>query len=255
MRRALSGFVFIVMLSACGGGGGGSYGGGSVPPIQIANTALPFYLPLAAGNTWTFATGGRMVDAGSGTLSCTCPGAGYRTERIQLYPPGSSTVSSSFFFTKNTPSGATQLTNVVGVENGSGTGNITIVSIPQYPYGIPVMDDSPRQGESWNDGAGDSSTITSVGGTLMLSNSSKIIDVASDTISGSNLSTVTWSFAKGVGFTQIGVGTQSTNLTSFFVNTTTSYAVARQGEPVPTFHGRTGRLDAATALRPIFALR
>jgi len=145
MKRIVFIFAVSLALAGCGGGGGG--GTPTIPaPTQpkIANTSLPYYLPLSSGNTWTFATGGKMVDLGALQVSCTCPANGSSAERIGLYSPGSSTVSSSFFFSKNTPSGGTQLTNLIGVENDSGVSNVTLVSSTQFPYGIPVMDDSPK---------------------------------------------------------------------------------------------------------------
>lgn len=250
MKRFLILGVFI--FAACGGGGGG---GSTTPPTTppapqppIANTSLAFYLPLANGNTWTFTTGAKMVDMGGGPLSCSCPDNGAIMERIGLFPTGSQTASGSFFFTKNTPSGGTQLTNVIGVENDANTDNITIASSSAFPYGVPVMDDNPRVNESWNDGAGDASTIISVGGTLLLPNNTKIVDIATDQVTG-NFSPITWSFAKGVGFTSIGVGNQSASISSFFVNTTTSYARTRQS--VNVFRGLPGKPDLAGVLQTL----
>lgn len=231
-------------LAACGGGGGGGNSGSTPPqPItRIANTSLPYYLPMSAGNSWTFATGGKMVDIGSITLQCSCPENGAAIERIGLYPPNSTAPSGSFFFVKNTPNGGTQLTNLIGVENDAGTSNITLASSTQFPYGVPIMDDSPHQNESWNDGAGDLSTITSIGGTMMLANGSEVINVATDQITGS-FSPITWSFAKGVGFTQIAVGTQSTSMTSFSVNTATSNSAARNAQSLTAAQGHSGLID------------
>mgnify|MGYP001496571385 CR=1 FL=1 len=224
----------LAALAACGGGGSSGGSGPVAPvvtptltPVPIGNTSLAFYLPLAAGNSWTFATGGKLVDAGSGPLVCTCPGNGYKMEQVQAYAPSSATVSASFFFTKNTPTGGSQLTNIVGVENDANTNNITIMSSTQFPYGIPLMDDAPLVGEKWTDGAGDTSTITSVGGTTMLPSGTQIINIANDQITGPTFSALSFSLAKGVGFTQIGVGSNATNMVSFSVGASSSSVVRR----------------------------
>ena len=219
MKRFLLTGVFA--LTACGGGGGNA-----LPPAPktppTANTALPYYLPLAGGNTWTFASGGKMVDMGSSTLTCTCPDNGGAMERIAIYAPSSSAISGSIFVSKNTPAGGTQLTNMVAVENDGNTNNLTIASTAAFAYGIPFMDDSPKQSESWSDGLGTTSTITSIGGTATMGGS-QIVDIATNQISAG----ITWSFAKGVGFTMISSGGQSTGLASFTVNTATSMTSAR----------------------------
>jgi hypothetical protein len=107
------------------------------------------------------------------------------------------------------------------------------------------MDDNPKVNESWTDGAGDASTITAVGGTMTLANGSKIIDIATDQWTGS-FSTITWGFAKGVGFTSIGVGTQTTSLSSFTVNAATSQS--RSSQAVRTAHASPGKIDVAAAM-------
>lgn len=250
MKRFVLLGVFV--LAACGGGGGGSTTPPTTPPAPqppIANTSLPFYLPLASGNTWTFTTGAKLVDLGSAPVSCSCPDNGATMERIALFAPASQTASGSFFFTKNTPSGGTQLTNVIGVENDANTDNITIASNAMFPYGVPVMDDNPQLNESWNDGAGDASTIIAVGGTLMLPNNTKIVDIATDELTG-NFNPITWSFAKGVGFTSISAGNQSASISSFFVNTSTSYARSRHSANL--FHGSPGSPDFATLIQTLF---
>lgn len=235
--RFFSGLLILsaFALAACGGGGGG---GGStyVPapqPTPIANTTLSYYLPLASGNSWTFATGGKMQDLGAATLSCTCPANGAQMERIVEYAPGSTTISGSMFFTKTAPAGQFgRLTNLIGVENDANTNNIAVASDSTYPNGMPVMDDQPSANEFWSD-TGTTSTITSVGGTMILPNNEEVIDIAQDQITG-NFNPVTWSFAKGVGFTQIGVGNQSTMITSFFVNTSTSQSASRKPASLTT---------------------
>lgn len=220
MKRFL--ILGIFALTACGGGGGNSLPSTPQAP-PIANSALPYYLPLASGNTWTFASGGKLVDMGSSTLTCTCPDNGGAMERIAIYAPGSSAISASIFVSKHTPQGGTQLTNMIAIENDGNTNNLTIASNAVFAYGIPFMDDSPTPNESWSDGLGTTSTITSTGGTATMGGS-QILNVATNQINPGGIS---WSFAKGVGFTVISSGGQSTALASFTINAATSMTAAR----------------------------
>ncbi|HKU67359.1 MAG TPA: hypothetical protein VJP85_06275 [Candidatus Baltobacteraceae bacterium] len=248
MKRLCCIFTACIALAGCGGGGGTpSTPAPTAPPI--ANTSLPYYLPMSSGNTWTFASGGKLVDMGPMQIACACPANGSMMERIGLYSPGAQTLGASFFFAKHTPSGATQITSLIGDENDANTNNITLMSDTAFPYGIPVMDDSPALNESWNDGAGDASTITAVGGTMMLPDSSEIIDVATDRITG-NFSAITWGFAKGVGFTSIGVGTQSTALASFTISTASSFV--RTTGVAQIAHATVGKVHAAAILSTLF---
>lgn len=231
MKRIL--LIGVLALAACGGGGGNPLPSAPQAPA-IANTSLSYYLPLASGNTWTFTTGGKLVDMGSNTLSCACLDNGGSMERIAVYGPGSSSISGSFFIAKHTPQGGTPITSMVAVENDGNTNNLVIASSSVFPYGIPFMDDSPTQGESWTDGV-NTSTISSIGGTAAMGNS-QIIDIAVDQISSAG---ITWSFAKGVGFASIASGSQTaTALSSFSVNTASSMTAAHA---VAT--GHVGRLD------------
>lgn len=242
------------ILAGCGGGGGGGNNSGPPKGPSVANTSLSYYLPLAQGNSWTFASGGKMQDLGSATLPCTCPANGAQVERIGIYSPGSSAVSASFFFMKTPPSGQFgRLSNMIGVENDAYTNNITVASDSTYPNGMPVMDDNPSVNEFWSD-AGGTSTITSVGGTMTIPNNQEVIDIAVDQITGS-FSPITWSFAKGVGFTQIGVGSQSTTITSFSVNTSTSQSAGRRPDSVVQHFTATrtaNRLEVAPMLDKLF---
>lgn len=191
-----------------------------------------------------------MQDMGSGTLQCSCVGNGDLMERVAIYPPNSSTISGSFFFTK-TPAASPfgPLTNLIGVENDAYNNNITLASDATYPQGIAIIDDLPSVNEFWND-VGGSSTITAVGGTMMLPNGEEVISIATDQITG-NFSPITWSFAKGVGITQIGVGSQSTTLTSFYVNTTTSKSAGRKPDAMQVFYGHRGVVDVNRVLAAI----
>jgi hypothetical protein len=251
MKRAL--ILGLFVLSACGGGGGGSSSAPPTPtPIPIANTSLSYFLPLANGNTWTFATGGKFVDVGGGTMGgCACPADGVKIEQIALYSPGSTSISGSFFFSKTSASGNFgPLTNILGIEQDANNNHITVISDSTYPSGFPIMDDVPSVNEYWIDN-GAQSTITSVGGTMYLPGGAKIINVANDQLT-SSAETISWSLAKGVGFTGIGVGTQSTTITSFYVNTSTSTSESRQSESVRHFYGKAGHGDVRSLLSKLF---
>lgn len=250
MKRVL--ILGLFVLSACGGGGGGSSPAPPTPtPIPIANTSLSYYLPLANGNTWTFATGGKFVDVGGGTMGCTCPANGVKMEQIALYSPGSTTISGSFFFSKTPAAGQFgPLTNILGVEQDANNNNITVISDSTYPSGFPIMDDVPSANEFWMDN-GAQSTITSVGGTMYLPGGAKIINIANDQLTSST-ETISWSLAKGVGFTGIGVGTQSTTITSFYVNTSTSTSASRKSVSEGRFYGKVGRADIRSLISKVF---
>ena len=170
------------------------------------------------------ASGGSLADQGTITLSCTCPDNGQQVERVDAFAATSGGLLGSFFFAKYTPAGATsEITTLIGIQ-AAGATTMTITSTTGYPYGLAILDDSPHAGESWSDGLGDTSTITSVGGTIPIANNQQVINVASDTISGGSSST-SWSFAKGVGFASISQGGQTTNLSSFSVNALQSMAL------------------------------
>jgi len=213
------GFCLIAsLLTGCGGGGGGS-----PTPRTVANTSSTHYLPLVEGDTWTFASGARIVDEGPLTLSCSCPDNGGLIEEMELFSP-SATLLGTIFFASYTPSsGASLLTTLIGTEEPGAT-TATIASTTQMPYGPPIMDDHPTVGESWSDGLGDTSTITAVNGTIGISNNQEVIDVATDSVVSGSTS-FSWSFAKGVGFAAIAEGGSSTNLSSFSLTTAASAGV------------------------------
>ncbi|HEY0799133.1 MAG TPA: hypothetical protein VGD50_08280, partial [Candidatus Baltobacteraceae bacterium] len=179
-------------------------------------TASAYYLPLNMGNTWTFTTGASFVDEGTVPLTCACPENGAIVEQVALLDPGSSSPGGYFYFAKYTPSGhASLLTTLIGIQPAGQ--NMTITSTVQTPDGLPIMDDSPAKGESWSDGLGDLSTIDAVGGTTTITGNQQLINVASDTITGS-ATPLNWRFAKGVGFASISYGGQTTSLSSFTIN-------------------------------------
>ena len=252
-------FGLAIAEAACGGGGsGGGYGGGGLPPapptISYANTSLPFYLPLATGNTWLFASGGSINDSGSATLSCACAYNGGAIESLDLFTP-TSTYSGTLYFAKGTPFGQSD-TFLVGVSQDHGT-TITLVGSStqgtQVVPGIGVMDDAPQVNELWSEGGG-TSVIQSVGGTQPYG-SEQIKNIAVDAITGiSNgvIQTLTWGFAQGVGFTSIDLNGQSTTLTSFSVSMT-SHSVDRRVLPTNAIRAKT--FDISVILHDILQMR
>jgi len=80
---------------------------------------------------------------------------------------------------------------------------------------------------------------------MMLSNQSQVQNIAADQLTGGT-SPVTWAFAKGVGFTSIGVGTQSTSLSSFTVSTASSYV--RTADVARIASATAGKADVAAAI-------
>ncbi len=254
MKSIASAFIAAassLLLAACGGGGGGNTP--VPPPPQVfANTSLSFYLPLATGNTWTFATGGKIVDSVSHTISCACLYNGRRSDSLDLIDP-SGTYGSSFIFTKffdGTNNGV--LTTVL---LGTSTDHGATVSYfgSGANIGIPVMNDAPVQGKSYTN-SGITATITSVGQTQALPDGRFVRNVATGKLTQSGAQDITFGFAQGVGFTSVAVGTQTTNLASFSVDVTNSASVARgpQSERRSVATKTASPSNLATALSPLF---
>ena len=254
MKAFASTFIAVAssfLLAACGGGGGG--GSTPVQPQQVfANTSLAFYLPLATGNTWTFATGGKIVDSGSHTISCACLYNGRRSDSLDLIDP-TGTYGSSFIFTKffDGANNGVLTTVLLGTSNDHGAtvsyfGTATNI-------GIPVMNDSPIQGQSYTN-SGVTATITSVGQTQALPDGRFVRNVATGVLTQSGAQNFTFGFAQGVGFTSVAVGTQTTNLSSFSVDVTNSASVARgtQSERRSVATKTASPSSLATALSPLF---
>lgn len=220
-------------LAACSGsGGGGLFGPTPTPtPSNVANTSLPYYLPLAAGNAWTFDDGESINDVGAGQLSCNgCPGQGISIEELDTQD-SSGTYEGSLYFDKQNP-GSGLVTNFVGTSTSPGT-NLNYISTANYPDGLPIMNDNPSTGESWTDENGDTSTIGSTGQIVTLSNGEVAINVAADTFTAAGGATsFGWQFGQGLGFVTISTSGGSTTLTSFTVNTANSYGRAHR-----TFRG------------------
>jgi len=222
--------VCSLVFAACGGGGGGGGGGTVTPPQVFANTALPFYLPLATGNTWNFATGSKIVDGGSRTLSCTCTFNGRRVDHLDLIDP-SGVYGSSFIFSKfvDNSNGGVLTSVLVGTSTDHGAtvsifGNATNT-------GVSVMNDAPVQGQVYtNSAAAITTTISPVGQTQSLPDGRFIRNVATATLTSPGAQNIVFGLAQGVGFTSVGVGSQSSNVTSFTVDTVSSASAARSAQ-------------------------
>lgn len=234
-----------IMLAACGGG---SSGGGSVTPAgpQRANTSLSYYLPEAAGNSWTFSSGGSIRDLGSGSLNCGgCPIQGVAIESLGLYSP-SGTSSGIFYYTKGTypiaPLAGHSVTYLTGVSNDGGqTILLTAYSLDGTIPGLGAIDDRPQANETFfinsnSYGGSASATINSVGGTQPYG-SAFIDSIAATTLSAPAAGvTIGFSFAQGVGFSSVSYQGQTITLTSFNVNTSSAHAVAREVKALHTLN-------------------
>lgn len=267
------GFFFILLAfaaaltAACNSGGSSNVpnGGGnpnpppvtptpftspspSITPTPVgtpANTALSFYMPLATGNTWTFQSGGKMVDRGSITLACNnCPGQGTSMDQVELLSP-SGTSGGFLFFTKQ-PSNGHLLTTLIGSQPPGQS--LIVLSDTLFPKGFPIMDDTPSLNEQWTDGTA-SSTITAVGFTMtLLPSLAPVINNATDALSDSTAGEIiTWSFAQGVGITYLSQSGASTWLSSFSIDTTNSHTMR-----IRSISGTAGRPDFASVLRTLF---
>jgi hypothetical protein len=249
-RRALTcaGFALFVPLAACGGGGGSSpvttpVTPPTTPPSTVANTSATQYLPLGAGNTWTYTSGGSMRDLGSISLPCSgCAIQGIAIESIGVYSPAG-TQAGIFYYSKGSYPSGTYAGHAVTYFNGlSKDGGITVLTL-EYSLdgkvpGVVVMDDAPTVGESFSFAAGAgsaifpaTSNITSIGGTQALGANTTINNVAQDLLSQST-STFGFGFARGVGFASITTGGTTLNLSSFSINAATAFDAKRQSMSV-----------------------
>ncbi len=249
-QPALAALALTVTLAGCGGGGGGSVVPAAqninatpapaatatpVPatprptvaptatPIPIANTSVQSYMPFHVGNTWTFTNGSRMVDGGSGFVTCTCVINNYPIERIDLYNTAGY-IGSQVLAKGNwplSPLSGHRITYIVGTMAAqTGTINFIGYSSDGIVPGVPLIDDAPTAGEYFTFTPSGGSTITTtipiVNDTQQLG-SSIIDDVAFVGVSGQGLS-IAYSFAQGVGFTGLGSNDSAIILSSFSVN-------------------------------------
>jgi hypothetical protein len=225
--RTIFAMVSVSAFAACGGGSSG--GGGGVPPggTVFANTSSVFYMPVRPGNSWTFTSGGKMVDAAPGTIVCNCTLNGTRYERIDLFDP-TGAYGSSLLFTKyaDASNGGVLTTALVGTSTDRG---ITIA--PFLSGRMPVMNDAPVSGFVYQLNGG-TSTITSAGQVMGLPDGRSIRNVANNTVSAPATLSVSIGFAQGVGVTSVGVGTQTTPLASFAIDAVNSTSTARNPQSV-----------------------
>jgi hypothetical protein len=243
-----AGILAVVGLAACGGGGGG--GGGSVAPptTTIANTSSPFFLPVKSGNRWVFSTGGTFVDTGRGTISCACTINGQVAERIDLNDP-TGAYSGTYIFSKST-SGSSTIDTLLGSSTDHGA-TVSLLTDGLGHYGIPVNDSNAFAGENWAN-AGGTSRITGVNGTQAYG-SAVIQSINTDTLTASTTS-LTWGFARGVGFTSVSANGQTTTLTSFSIDATGSQAFDRSSASVRVMAvtGVSAPEQAASLARALF---
>jgi hypothetical protein len=219
MKRLALSLIAALSLTACGGGGGG--GGATPPGPTYANTSSIYYLPMHAGNVWTFNSGGSIRDNGAGSLTCSCAINNVPLEQLNLVEPNGA-ISGSFYLTKTTSlqSGAV-LTSLVGIGT-SGSTTVQLVTDGVH-YGLPIMDDHGFVGEAWSY-TNESSTITSVGNNQSYG-SQMIRSVNTDAFTGAG--SWTWSFAQGIGPTSISINGQTITLTSFSIDAVNSQDVVR----------------------------
>jgi len=223
--RTLFAAASLSALAACGGGGGGS-STPPPPPPTYANTSSPFYMPVHAGNTWTFTTGSKMADAGPGTIVCSCTLNGTPYERVDLFDP-TGAYGSSFLFTKYNDAGNGGVLTTALVGTSTDRGN----TISPFSARMPVMNDAPVQGYTYNLNGG-TSTITAAGQVQTLANGQQIRSVADDTVSAPPVQNVSFGFAQGVGVTMVGVGSSTTQISSFSIDAANSTAVVRAPQTV-----------------------
>jgi hypothetical protein len=131
---------------------------------------------------------------------------------------------SSFLFTKyaDAANDGVLTTALVGTSTDHG------VTISPFSARMPVMNDAPVQGFTYQLNGG-TSRITSAGQVQGLPDGRSIRNVANDSVASST-TTIGFGFAQGVGVTSISVGTQSTALASFTVDATNSTSVGRLPE-------------------------
>ena len=247
----------ISLLSACGGGGGSSPSPNLPPaptPPPPANTSLPYFLPLSPGNTWTFSSGGKIVDTGTGTLACNCAYSGGKIESHDLLTP-SGTYGGTFYYAKKSglQGSGSLITYLVGISTDHGqtiqlAGSATTNSGGVIP-GLGIMDDSPSASETFTDQVGDTSTITTVNQTVTY-NGSTYTQNATDSISGAGFSSIVFVFARGVGYTSFSYQGQTTTLRSFSVNQQNSYAITRS----PSVVQASGSLTTQQFLKTVLSL-
>lgn len=218
----------VVLLGGCNG---------RLPSVaSAANTANAAYLPLFSGNTWTFASGTTILDAGAVTLSCSCPQNGKTFEQHDISVSG--TYGGSWIIGKGQwPTGSLAghlVTYLVGDSTDRGA---TIALMPESADGtvpgFPLLDDAPAAGETFtltSDGSSATTTIASIGGTQSYGNGRIIGDIARVVVTGGGLTSpiMALSAAKGVGYTSVPAPSGGmTTLVSFTIDAAYSQATRR----------------------------
>ena len=218
-------------------------------PISYANTTSAYYLPLEAGNTWSFNSGSKLNDIGQSHLTCTSCGLNnLPVEDINVIGT-TGAYAGTFYFDKVT-SGQTGgvLAELVGVSYNNGV-LVTLVTNGLGTYGIPVMDDRAFVGESWSYTGEESSTITAVGQTQVYAGPYVFIkNINMNAYTGAL--NVNWGFGQGVGFTSLAMNGSTVTLTSFSINAVNSQSLQRRTLAVDPANSA----DAAQSLALLKAL-
>jgi hypothetical protein len=243
-KRLYFAALAVAALSACGGGSGSSTPAGP----NVANTANSSYLPLAAGNTWTFNSGGKIVDSGRLILACNCPQNGKSFESHDFYNP-SGQYAGSFVLGKGLwplagPLQGHKITYLVGTSSNYGaTITLGFESFDGTIPGNPMIDDTPTTGEYFTATAGASSTtttITSVGGIQAYGANQVINNIANTLITGTGITTpVALAMARGVGYTSLSSNGATAQLTNFTVDAVQSQSLRRGSAALPASAGET----------------
>ena len=222
----LAGFVIFALFSSCGGSN--PVGGSALPPPR-ANTPIVAFLPLGAGNAWTFGSGAQMRDMGLASLSCSCALAGLAIEQIDVYD-ASQTYAGSLFYTKATlqtgASAGQRLTYLAALSSDHGATAFYPSDTTDGAPGVVVTSDTPAVGERFDDFNGAAvSTITSINGTQNYQ-AEQITAIALDQLVATGWNG-TLGFAQGVGFTSLASNAGSVALTAFTVGPSSQSMIRR----------------------------
>ncbi len=213
----LGAFVLFALISSCGGGN--PFGGGSSLPPPRANTPIAAFLPLGAGNAWTFASGSQMHDMGVAAIACTCALAALAPEQIDVID-ATQTYAGSLFYAKLTaasgPYVGQRLTYLAALSTDRGVTVFYPADTSDGAPGVAVVSDTPSVGQRFDDFNAEAvSTIASINGTQPYQ-AEQITAIAVDQLVA-NAWTGSLGFAQGVGFTSVSSAMGATALTAFTV--------------------------------------
>jgi hypothetical protein len=228
-------FIAVAMLSfgACAGGGFDTMPSTALTSSDarsmLRTTGGNPWLPLQRGNTWTFDDGTRFVDVGpvediSGS---------YVVEQINMYRPNTTAAFLSFKFSYADDLNANPLPqafSLVEVANASGFDDFQDFRVPEGWLIVDFINVHPQQvftcatfsfsqfgcfaysGTAVTTIIGVHRTVSTLAGRLMDVDSEVDSGLPTDIVSSGK---ITWSFAKGVGFTSYSDGVLNLHLASF----------------------------------------